>query len=215
VFEDRTTAGERLAETLEGEDIDPDVVLAVPRGGVPVGRAVADRLQVPLDVIVARKIGAPGNPERAIGAVAADGSCSRNDRLIERLDVPEAEVERRREEAIELARDRRQRYRETEAPPAVEDRAVLVVDDGIETGSTAIACLHELEAVGADRTLVGVPVGPVESLERLDSTVECDRAIAVERPVESAAVGYHYRSFKQVTVDEAIDLLERGPTLSS
>jgi predicted phosphoribosyltransferase len=205
VFEDRSAAGTRLAEALNRTDVDPDVVLAIPRGGVPVGRAVADRLEQPLDVIVARTIGAPGNPDRALGAVAGEGNCWRNDRLIQRLDVPETQLEQRRQEALGRVQARRERYRGTDEPAPVEKQRVLVVSDGVETGARMIACLRQVEAGGAEQVVCGVPVATAGSLTRLDA--ECDDVVAVEIPSERTAIEQHYQSFKQIMADEVIELL--------
>lgn len=212
VFDDRTTAGARLAEALDEEDIDPDVVLAIPRGGVPVGRVVADRLDAHLDVVVAREVAAPGTPDRAIGAVTGTGSCWRNDQLIQRLDVPEAQIEQRRQEAVDRARNRRCKYRETDEPAFVEDRNVLVVDEGIETGAAVIACLRQVTAGDPEQVVCGVPVIAAGTLSRLET--ECDDVVSVELPSERTAVGQHYHSFKQVTVDEVIEHLSGETPLS-
>lgn len=212
VFDDRTTAGERLAEALDGADTEIDVVLAVPRGGVPVGRAVADRLDADLDVIVAREVEAPGAPGRAIGAVTEAGNCWRNDHLIQRLDVPEAELEQRRQDALERARDRRHRYRDEDEPAAVDDRTVLVVDDGVETGARIIACLRQVTASSPDQVICGLPAAPAGVLSSLEA--ECDDVVSVEIPSERTAVSQQYHSFKQVTADEVIEQLAGESPLS-
>lgn len=125
-FTDRTDAGRQLAAVLQERGIDPDVVLAIPRGGLPLGRAVADAFDVPLDIVVARNIGAPRNPEYAIGAVASDGSVWRNEEAIESLGVDEAYFERKREEEADNARQKAERYRGHGDEP---DHAGMTVDD--------------------------------------------------------------------------------------
>lgn len=207
MFEDRTDAGEQLATLLDERGVDPDVVLAIPRGALPIGRAVADRLDAPLDVVIASKLGAPGNPELAIGAVSADGTLWRNDDLIERLGVDEEYVERARKEELAAAREKRRQYRADE-PLDLEGKVVLVVDDGLATGATASACLRTIREAGAERVLLAVPVGAPDSLARLREERIADEVIAIEEPHQFNAVGTHYRSFGQVTDEEAIEYLE-------
>ena len=139
-FTDRTDAGEQLAATLRERDLDPDIVLAIPRGGLPLGRAVADAFGVPLDIAVAKKVGAPGNPEFAIGAVASDGSVWRNESAV-RGDGTEEYFETQRPEVAERAREKADRYRGGRPEPDLTGKRVVLVDDGVATGATARACL--------------------------------------------------------------------------
>ena len=139
MFENRLAAGERLGERLAERDFEADVVLGIPRGGLPVARPVADALGVPLDVVVASKIGAPGNPELALGAVAADGSAWLNDTLIDRLGVDEGYVGREREREATAASEKEARYRDADVIPDFEGSAAILVDDGLATGATAVA----------------------------------------------------------------------------
>jgi len=208
MFTDRTDAGRQLADLLEGHDVDADVVLAIPRGGLPLGRAVADALSVPLDIVVARKMGAPHNPELAIGAVAADGSAWINDDLVADLGVDEAYVEEKRREEATNAREKAERYRGDRPEPDLAGKTVVVVDDGVATGATAIACLRQVAAAGADRVVLAVPVGAPDTVERLGS--EADEVLCVETPPHFQAVGQFYEDFGQVTDEEAMAYLERG-----
>ena len=208
MFNDRTDAGERLAALLADRGIDADLVLAIPRGGLPVGRVVADRLGVPLDVVVASKLGAPGNPELALGAVAADGSLWLNDDLVARLDVDDAYVEREREREAAAAREKIAQYRAGSPLPDVADRRVVVVDDGLATGATAVACLRQVRAGGAARVVLAVPVAAPDSLGTVRA--EADEVIVVETPRSFRAVGAHYDEFGQVSDEEAIALLRDG-----
>jgi predicted phosphoribosyltransferase len=164
MFVDRTDAGERLASELAARGVEADLVLAVPRGGLPLGRAVADRLGAPLDIMAAKKLGAPGNPELAIGAAASDESLYRNDDLIGRLGVDEAYVERERERAAATAREKVATYRAGD-PPVLAGKRVVIVDEGLATGATAIACLRMARASGAARVVLAVPVGRPESVQ--------------------------------------------------
>lgn len=206
MFSDRRDGGERLAALLEDRDVGADIVLAIPRGGLPVGRSVADALDVPLDIVAARKIGAPGNPELAIGAVAADGSVWLNDRLIEQLDIDQAYIDEGIERERANAQAKVDRYRGDRPAPELAGKAVLIVDDGVATGATTTACIRQVRNAGADRVVLGVPVGPPDSIERLRT--EVDEVVCVETPPHFGAVGQFYDRFTQVTDEEAIDYLE-------
>lgn len=208
MFENRTDAGERLADRLEREGVEADLVLAIPRGGLPVGRAVADRLGLPLDVVSARKIGAPGNPELAVGAVASDGTVWLNDRLVDRLGVGRDYLDRAIDRERAAAREKVDRYRGDRPPLDVDGLTVLLVDDGLATGATATACVRLLREAGAERVVVAVPVAPPGTVERLAD--DADDVVAVETPASFRSVGGRYRSFDQVSDEEAIDSLRGG-----
>lgn len=206
MFSDRADAGERLAELLDDRDIEADIVLAIPRGGLPIGRAVADAMTLPLDIIAARKIGAPGNPELAIGAVAADGSVWLNERLLDQLDLDDTFIEDGIERERLNAQAKVDRYRGDRPAPDLEGKRVLIVDDGVATGATTTACIRQVRNAGAERVILGVPVGPPDSIERLRT--EVDEVVCVETPPHFGAVGQFYDRFEQVTDDEAIGYLD-------
>ncbi|QZX99070.1 phosphoribosyltransferase [Halobaculum rubrum] len=201
MFDNRTDAGERLADLLVERGVEADVVLAVPRGGLPLGRVVADRLGVPLDIVSARKIGAPWNPELAIGAVASDGSAWLNDELIAQSGIDDGDVADRREREREAARERVDEYRGDRPPMDLTGKRVVVVDDGVATGATMHACLRQVAAAGADRVVLAVPVAPPDTLRDLES--EADEVVCVETPSQFGAVGRFYRTFDQVTDEQA------------
>jgi predicted phosphoribosyltransferase len=201
MFRDRTDAGEQLAELVAEHDVDADVVLAVPRGGLPVGRAVADALDVPLDIVSARKIGAPGNPELAVGAVASDGTVWLNTSLLEDLGVGEAYLDEQTEIEREAAEGKVERYRAGRDPLDLRGETVLVVDDGIATGATITACVRQVKSAGAARVVVAVPVASPSAAERLLG--EADEVISVETPPHFGAVGQFYESFEQVDDERA------------
>ena len=225
MFQDRINAGERLGARLTERGVDADVVFAIPRGGLPVARPVADALGVRLDVVVASKIGAPRNPELAIGAVAADGSAWLNDDLVDRLDVDETYLARERDREAAAAREKRARYRsgsETGASGGNEDESgdesdhgvpdlsgqrVLVVDDGLATGATAVACLRQVRETGAAWVGFAVPVGSRNGVSRIER--EADDVICLDVPEDFGAVGQFYRSFEQVPDEEALRYLDR------
>lgn len=204
MFRDRTDAGEQLAAHLQERGVEADIVLAIPRGGLPLGRAVADALGAPLDVVVARKLGAPTNEELAIGAVASDGAVWLNDALLDELGVSDDYVAAERERAARAAREKRDRYR-GDHTPTIEGRRVVLVDDGVATGATTRACLRQLRDLGAARVVLAVPVAPADVLD--DLAAEADEVIALQTPDPFRAVGYHYEQFGQVSDDEAIAYL--------
>lgn len=208
MFTDRIDAGRRLADVVSEHGLGADIVLAIPRGGLPVGRAVADRLGVPLDIVAARKLGAPSNPELAIGSVASDGTVWLNDSLIEDIGVSEAYVETTTDREREVACEKVDRYRGGRPPLELAGKTVLLVDDGMATGATAIACIRQLQNADAKRVVVAVPVAPPETVERLRE--EADDVVCVETPAHFGAVGAFYRSFEQVTDEEAMGYLEGG-----
>jgi predicted phosphoribosyltransferase len=204
-FADRTDAGDRLAAELRERGVSADIVLAIPRGGLPVGRAVADALGVPLDVVVAKKLGAPGNPELAIGAAASDGTVWLDDDLRARLHVGDAYLARERERAVAAAREKADRYRGGRDPPALAGERVLVVDDGLATGATARAALRQVRDADAAAVVLAVPVGPPETVAELRA--EADDIVCVLTPGSFGAVGRFYRRFDQVSDTEAIAYL--------
>lgn len=206
MFEDRADGGRQLARELEATDVAADVVLAIPRGGLPVGRAVADALGVPLDIVAARKLGAPGNPELAIGAAGADGAIWINDELVDRLGVDRDYLEAERERQAEAAREKRDRYRAGRPPLDLGGHRVLIVDDGVATGATVRACVRDVREAGAERIVVAVPVSSPDALAELERIA--DDVVAVEAPASFGAVGQFYRRFDQVSDDQAVTYLD-------
>ena len=206
MFQDRTDAGERLGAELSRRGVEADVVLGIPRGGLPVARPVAEELGADVDVVVASKIGAPGNPELAIGAVSSDGSVWLNDALVHRLGVPETYIDAQREEEAAYARGKAERYRNGEYVPDLEGERVVVVDDGVATGATARACLRQVDEAGAERVVLAVPVGSPDSVAEIES--EADDVVALETPTDFGAVGQFYREFGQVSDEKAMGYLE-------
>ena len=203
-FTDRTEAGEQLGDALQERDIGVDIVLAIPRGGLPLGRAVADALDVPLDIVVASKIGAPGNPEYAIGAVASDGSVWRNEEAFRDGGPDEEYFQQERKKEMENARQKAERYRDDK--PALAGKTVAVVDDGVATGSTARACLQMLANTDAERVVLAVPVGPPDVIDELREIV--DDVVCLMTPTSFRGVGRFYDRFDQVSDEEAMAYLE-------
>lgn len=205
-FADRSEAGKRLGEALSEEGVEADLVLAVPRGGLPVGRAVADVLDLPLDVVAAKKMGAPHNKELAVGAAASDGSVWLNERIIRELGVSDDYLSGERERATEVAREKEERYRGERIGEDIVGKRVVVVDDGVATGATTIACVRRVKAAGAESVVLAVPVGAEESLSRLED--EADGVVCLRVPESFGAVGQFYEDFGQVTDEVAMGYLE-------
>jgi len=205
-FSDRADAGKRLVEALadfRGKDA---AVLAIPRGGVVVGYEIATALMLPLDVIVPRKLGSPDNPELAIGAIAEDGSRVLDNQLVVYLDVPdsyiEAESERQRRE---IAR-RMNVYREGVEPIDLEGKDVIIVDDGIATGSTMKAALLSVRNRRAKSVTVAVPVGSPQTITELKRLA--DRVVCLYTPEYFQAIGQFYEDFSQTSDEEVIRMLK-------
>jgi len=205
-FADRHDAGERLARALEDLYAQEGVVLAIPRGGVVVGSVLARSLAWPLDLIIPRKIGAPQNPELAVGAVAQDGSAVFDRRLLGRLGLTEEELAPRLAvERKEIVR-RMRRYRGGEDYPRYRGTA-LVVDDGIATGYTALAAIGSIRRILAPASVIlAVPVAPPSTVLFLEP--EVDRLVCLEAPDDFYAVGQFYERFDEVTDEEVVSLLE-------
>jgi predicted phosphoribosyltransferase len=207
-FRDREDAGRRLAALVAQLDLDDPVVLALPRGGVPVAAQVAHALAAPLDVILVRKLGVPSQPELAMGALGEEGVRVLDRELVARARVRDdqlADVERR--ERDELAR-RARAYRGAREPFPIAGRTVVIVDDGLATGASARAAIEVARARGADRVVLAVPVAPPETAAALRA--EADDVVSVETPSTMAAIGQWYDDFSQTSDAEVVAHLE-GP----
>jgi putative phosphoribosyl transferase len=214
-FTDRHDAGRRLAvalEQLRGSDV---VVVGLPRGGVPVAFEIARVLEAPLDVIVVRKLGVPFQPELGMGAIGEGGTRVVNDAVLHMAGVSDAELAAvEASERVELER-RVRRFRDDRPPLPLAGRTVVIVDDGIATGSTARAACQVARAQGASRVVLAVPVAPPESVAELRG--EADEVVCLEMPARFFGVGQFYANFTQTSDDEVVALLEEavaahGPT---
>ncbi|MGH9055297.1 MAG: phosphoribosyltransferase [Acidimicrobiales bacterium] len=213
LFADRTDAGRQLVRALGSLEGEPVVVLGLPRGGVPVAFEIAVALRVPLDVILVRKLGAPSQPELAMGAIGEDGVRVLNDEVIRAVRVGAgdlAEVEAR--QRAELDRQA-QRFREGSPRQAVAGRTAVVVDDGIATGSTARAACQVARVHGARQLVLAVPVAPAGWEARIGSAA--DDFVCVHAPRDFFAIGQFYDDFSQVPDAEVVECLRRanGPSV--
>jgi len=205
-FADRTDAGRRLARALVSLRGTAPLVLGLPRGGVPVAGEVAALLQAPLDVLVARKLGAPWQPELAMGAIAPDGVRVMNDGVVAGLGVSAEEIEAvATREARELDR-RVRRYRGDRPPLDVRDRTVILVDDGIATGATARAALAWLAARGPRRVILAAPVAAADTVVEMRALA--DDVVVLSAPRDLQAIGVWYDRFAQVSDEEVLAILE-------
>ncbi|MBA2664582.1 MAG: phosphoribosyltransferase [Bradymonadaceae bacterium] len=207
LFEDRFDAGQKLAERLR--DFGPDaVILALPRGGVPVAYQVAQALGAPLDVFIVRKIGVPGQPELAMGAIASGGIVVFNEDVLRLLGIPEQLVEAviaREREEIER---REQRYRGERAPPQIRDKTVILIDDGLATGATMLAATRAVRELEPAKLVVAVPVGSTQACALMSENA--DEVVCLKTPSPFFGVGAWYGDFEQTTDSEVHLLLERG-----
>ena len=204
-FTDRIDAGKRLALALKDFSGKNGVVLAIPRGGVVVGYVIAKALNLPLDVIIPRKIGAPDNPELAIGAVAEDGTAILDNKLIKYLGVSREYIKEETERQKKEIERRLKLYRQETSYPNLKGLDVIVVDDGIATGSTMKAALASVKNRGAANITVAVPVGPPSTIEELNKMA--DRVVCLFKPEFFQAIGEFYGDFSQTSDEEVIKLL--------
>jgi putative phosphoribosyl transferase len=204
-FADRHDAGRRLAPLVAGLRLDEPVIVGIPRGGVPVAAEVARALAAPLDIVVVRKIGAPQNPEFALGALAEGDVSVIDEQTVSLLELSPAEVEAVvRRARLELS-DRIRRYRAGEAAVPLHGRTAVLVDDGLATGRSAQAAVGSLRKRGAARVVLAVPVAAPESLAALRSMV--DGAVCVRTPDDLGAIGFWYEEFGPTAEHEVLALL--------
>jgi putative phosphoribosyl transferase len=208
MFKNRSAAGKQLAKQLLVYKSEQPLVLALPRGGVPVAYEVAVALAAPLDVLVVRKLGAPGQPELGIGAVV-DGDHPQsvlNEDVMSALHVSDAYLDRVVALELQEIRRRQERYRRGRPPAVIADRTVIVVDDGIATGGSMRAALRGVRRAQPRRVVLAVPVAPPETIAALQS--EADVIVCLSTPEVFRAVGQFYVDFTQTSDQEVIELLE-------
>jgi len=209
LFRNRIDAGRKLATKLLHYRDDPEaIVLALPRGGVPVGFEVAQALHVPLDVFLVRKLGVPGHEELAMGAIASGGIRVLNDDVLRMLPIPERAIDAVAAEETEELKRREREYRGDRSPPDVHGKTVILVDDGLATGSSMRAAIKALRQLDPARIVVAVPVGARQTCAEFQD--EADEAICVATPEPFLAVGYWYSDFEPTSDEEVRELLAKS-----
>ena len=210
-FENRTVAGRALGERLARMKLADPVVLALPRGGVPVGLEVARALHAPLDLLLVRKIGVPWQPELAVGAVMDGGApvIVVEPRVMAETGIDRQYIEERAQQELKEIERRRAVYLAHRAPEPVAGRTAIVVDDGIATGTTMRAALRGLRQRKPARLVLAVPVAPPETIDALRA--EVDDVVCLMQPGFFGAIGYFYVDFHQLTDDEVIALMRQAP----
>lgn len=208
-FKNRIQAGELLAERLGAYAGRGDVVvLALPRGGVPVGFAVAKALQAPLDILLVRKLGVPGHEEYAMGAIASGGLCVLQPEILQMLNIPMDVAKGVAQRKLQEIQRREKLYRANRPTLDVHDKVVILVDDGLATGSTMLAAVHVLRQGKPARVVVAVPAAPPDTCQALRP--EVDEMICLHTPEPFYAVGLWYEDFEQTTDDEVTSLLDEA-----
>lgn len=205
IFKSREEAGSLLAKKLKNYGKENCLVLAIPRGGVVVGAKIAEALSAPLDVIVTRKLGAPGNPELAIGATTSKGGIVLDRELIDRLGVTQDYVHREHKEQLAEARRREKLYSQG-VEPDFAGKTVILVDDGIATGATIEATIAALREGNPKKMIIAVPVAPPQTVGRLKH--QMDDFVVLSTPESFLAIGEFYSSFPQVSDEEVVKILK-------
>jgi putative phosphoribosyl transferase len=208
-FKNRPEAGQKLAETLgKFKDAKDTIILALPRGGVVVGFEVAQKLNLPLDIVVPRKIGAPANPEFAIGAITETGEGIFNEMIIGAYGITESYLQNEIKKEKAEAERRLKLYRGTRSPLDLKNKTVVIVDDGLATGLTMRAAVKTVKILGAGKIIVAIPVTPPDTADLIKK--EVDELIYLDAPAFFGAVGEFYDEFGQTTDEEVIDLLKKS-----
>lgn len=208
LFADRVDAGQRLAKYLKRLYQGTCVVLGIPRGGVVIGYEVAKELKCPLDVVVTRKIGAPGQPELAVGAVAEDGTVFVDEEIAAVVGVSREYVEKKAEEEMREVRRRAMLYRGGRNMAPLIDMRVVIVDDGLATWLTMKAAVHMARNQRAGKVIVAVPVAPPETVEKLKKIA--DDVVVLETPTNFFAIGQFYERFDQLSDEEVLEILRKA-----
>jgi putative phosphoribosyl transferase len=209
MFNDRSDGGAQLAARLkEYKDQQGVIVLALPRGGVATGYEIARSLHIPLDIVIVKKIGFPGQPELGIGAVSETGTVVLNESIISTYGVPKEYIEREISRQKEEISRRVKLYRKGKRLPSLKGKTVILIDDGVATGATLKAAITTLKEETLKKLVVALPVAPPSVADELEQMV--DTFICIETPIDFMAVGSYYHDFSQVSDEEVIDLLERS-----
>ena len=213
MFENRTDAATQLADKLLSLKSEELVVLAIPRGGLPIGSVLATALGAPLDVVLTKKLGHPYQKEYAIGAVSLDGLI-----LSDAIGVPKEYIEEETARIREVLKQRHRQYYKNRSPEYLRDKTIIVVDDGVATGNTLLVTIGLVKKQEPKKIIVAIPVAPPSAIKLLESTPDIDEVVCLQVPHNFHAVGQFYEEFRQVSDQEAIRILEeanaqRRPTL--
>ncbi|MDG6923297.1 MAG: phosphoribosyltransferase [Nitrososphaerota archaeon] len=206
IFRDRKDSGMRLAQALKELKGKNPIILAIPRGGVPVAKEIADFLDCEMDLIITRKVGAPGNPEFAIGSVTQDGELITDREFATSYGVGESYILEESKRQAKLIKDRLKKFRGDKPYPSLENRIVVIVDDGIATGYTIRAAVQSIKRKNPALLIIAVPVAPRETIEELQS--EVDRVVCLSTPEIFYAIGEFYENFEQVEDEEVVKILK-------
>jgi predicted phosphoribosyltransferase len=209
LFDNRIDAGRKLAEALTDYQEDPNViVLALPRGGVPVAHQVAESLDAPMDIFLVRKLGLPGHEELAMGAIASGDVCVLNESVIAQLDNPDEVIDEVIEKERKELERREQAFRGDRPAPELEGRTVILVDDGLATGASMRAAVSGLRARNPQKIVVAVPTASPETCEQFEN--EVDEVVCAVTPQPFFGIGYWYDDFSQTTDEEVRQILEKA-----
>ena len=212
-FDDRAQAGKELARALGKIEMEDIVVLGVPRGGVVVAQYLARELGAPLDIILARKIGAPGNPEFAVGAISEDGHAYLNEEYARQAGADQAYIEEEKKRQMAEIKRRAAIFRKVHPRVPLKDRIVIVTDDGVATGATFEAALWSVHSEKPRKLIAAIPVGPEDTLSRLAR--EADELICLRMPETFYALSQFYSNFEQVDDDQVLEILRNSSRYKS
>ncbi len=213
IFRDRTDAGERLAQALSQYARQKNtLILALPRGGVPVAFEVANALKLPLDVFLVRKLGVPGQEELAMGAIAMGDTEVLNKDIIRQLGIPREIIDRVKAEEQTVLDERNLRYRGQRKMPTLKGKTLILIDDGIATGATIRAAITAIKKLSAKRLIIAIPVAPASTVQELNR--EVDEVICLKTPEPFYAIGNWYHDFSQTSDEEVRDLLTKAHRFS-
>ncbi len=205
MFIDRKDAGNKLSLRLEKFKDDNCIILGIPRGGIVTAYETIKKFEFQWDLIIPRKIGSPNNNEIAIGAVTSDGTYFLNEKYVDMLNISQDYIERELYEQTEEIKRRLKKYKGNENFPKVNDKTVIIIDDGIATGFTILAAINSIKNHGSKKIILAIPVAPQDTINYLESFV--DEVICLLIPDDFHAVGLHYENFDQVTDEEVIHMI--------
>lgn len=211
LFKNRKEAGEKLANQLSSSENNYDLVLAIPRGGLPLGAIIANRLHLPLDVVLTKKIGSRYNKEYAIGALSLKGRILEAETGFQETEYIESETKRIRK----LLEERDQQYHQRAIRQDVKNKKVILVDDGIATGNTMLATVDLIHGEGASQITLAIPVAPSSTIDKLSSSSHIDKVVCLYEPRPFYAIGEFYQDFRPVSDEEAIAVLEKAGFMNS